>query len=112
MPETQRTSLINLVEVINRAQDARHTIANFSLSRSTLASLWRQTEDALSDIPVLATEITRLHDELTVVRIDRANLAAAARASIAAYHGDEPDPLSYLLDELLAQGFGTQRSGA
>jgi hypothetical protein len=112
VPETPSTSPINLVEVTNRAEDARHTVASFAFSMPTLASLWRQTEDALSDIPVLATQITRLHDELTVVRIDRANLAAAARASIAAYHSDEPDPLSYLLDELLAQGFGTQRSGA
>jgi hypothetical protein len=38
-------------------------------------------------------------------RLDRANLAAAALASIAAQHDGEPDPLSYLRDELRAQGY-------
>ena len=32
-------------------------------------------------------------------------------ATIAAYHDGEPDPLSYLRDELHAQGFGTGRGG-
>jgi len=65
-----------------------------------------------SDIPGLAIEISRLRDSLTACRIDRANLAAAGRATITAYRSGESDPLSYLYDELLAQGFGTQRSGA
>ena len=48
-------------------------------------------------------------ERLTAVRLDRANLAAAGRATIAAYHDGEPDPLSYLRDELHAQGFSTER---
>jgi hypothetical protein len=34
--------------------------------------------DALSDIPILTTEITGLRVRLTACRVDRANLAAAA----------------------------------
>ena len=36
-------------------------------------------------------------------RLDRANLLAAARATIAAHHDGEPDPLAYLRDELNVQ---------
>jgi hypothetical protein len=107
VPDTQRISPINLVEVTNRAEGARHTVASFSLSMPNLTSLWRLVDDTLSDIPILTAEVRRLHEELTVARIDRANLAAAARAAIATYRNGEPDPLSYLDDELLAQGFAT-----
>lgn len=107
MPDTPRISPINLVEVTNRAQDARHIIAGISLSMPALASPIRQVDDALSDIPIMAAEITSLHDEVTAARIDRANLAAAGRATIVAYRRGELDPLSYLDDELIAQGFAT-----
>jgi hypothetical protein len=43
------------------------------------------------------------------VRLDRANLAAAAFATIAAHQDGEPDPLSYLRDELGAQGHDPNR---
>jgi hypothetical protein len=112
VPDTPHTSLINLAEVTNRAKGARHIIGGFSLSTPALASLWRQADDALSDIPILTAELTRLHSELANARIDRANLAAAGRATIATYHSGEPDPLSYLHDELHAQGFGADRGDA
>ena len=108
MPDTPRTSPINLLEVSTRAEHARHIVSGFSLATPTLADLWRQVNDALSDTPALAAEIGRLRDWLTVCRIDRANLAAAGRVTIAAYHNGEPDPLAYLRDELRAQGFGTR----
>jgi hypothetical protein len=107
VPETPRTSTINLLEVSTRAEHARHIITGFSLAAPILTDLWRQVDDALSDIPALAAEISRLRAWLTACRIDRANLAAAGRATLAAYHNGEPDPLSYLRDELRAQGFGT-----
>ena len=66
----------------------------------TLAEIWRYLEDAFNDVPALAAEITRLAAELNNTRLDRANLLAAARATIAAHHDGEPDPLSYLRDEL------------
>jgi hypothetical protein len=108
MPDTPRTSPLNLLAVSTHAEHARHIIAGFSLAAPVLADLWRQVDDALSDVPALAAEISRLRDWLTACRIDRANLAAACRVTIAAYHNGEPDPLAYLRDELRAQGFGGQ----
>lgn len=112
MIDTPRTNPINLPEVTSRAVRAGRIIASLSLAMPASTGLWRQVDGALADIPILAAEISRLRDSLTACRIDRANLAAAGRATITAYRNSENDPLSYLHDELLAQGFGTQRSGA
>jgi hypothetical protein len=109
VPETPSTSTINLLEVSTRSEHAHHIVTGFSLAAPTLAELWRQVNNALSDIPILTTEITGLRDRLTACRVDRANLAAASRIAIAAYHNGESDPLAYLQDELIAQGFGTDR---
>ena len=108
MPDTSRTSPLNLLEVSTRAEHARHIITGFSLAAPILADLWRQVGDALSDIPALTAEISRLRAWLSACRLDRANLAAAGRVSIAAHHNGEPDPLADLRDELRAQGFGGQ----
>jgi hypothetical protein len=108
VPDTPRTSPVNLVEVSNRAWKARHIIAGFSLVTPSLTQLWRQVDDALSDILVLTAEIAHLHDRLIASRIDRANLAAAGRVTLTAYCNGEPDPLACLRDELHAQGFRTQ----
>jgi hypothetical protein len=110
--ETPNSSTINLLEVNTRAEHARHIVAGFSRGAPTLADLWGQVYDSLSDIPYLATEITNLRERLTLIRIERANLAAAGRISIVAFRNGESDPLSYLQDELHAQGFGAGREGA
>jgi hypothetical protein len=110
--ETPNSSTINLLEVNTRAEHARHIVAGFSRGAPTLADLWGQVYDSLSDIPYLATEITNLRERLTAIRIERANLAAASRITIVAFHNGEPDPLSYLKDELHAQGFRTDRRDA
>ena len=112
MPETNRTSTINLGEVNSRADSAQHTITGFARAMPGLGDLWQQISNSLSDIPLLTAEITRLHSDLALIRLHRANLAAAARAALAAWHDGEPDPLSYLRDELAAQGLGTQRRPA
>jgi hypothetical protein len=112
VPAPPRTDLPDLQEASDRNRHARHIVAGFSRATPALADLWQQIEDSLVDTPVLISEITRLHSELKAVRLDRANLAAAGRATLAAYHDGEPDPLSYLRDELDAQGFGTQRRPA
>jgi hypothetical protein len=112
MTDTPRTNPINLPEVTSRAVRAGRTITSLSLAMPVLADLWRQVDGALADIHLLADEISRLRDSLTACRIDRANLAAAGRATITAARSGESDPLSYLHDELRAQGFGSQRSGA
>lgn len=57
---------------------------------------------ALADIPVLLAEIGRLASLLTWARMEFANLLAAARATLAAHREGEPDPLSYLRDEVNA----------
>jgi hypothetical protein len=107
--ETPSTRTINLLEVSTRAEHARQIITGFSLCAPTLDDLWRQVNDALSDIPVLTAEVTGLRARLTACRIDRANLAAAGRIAMTAYHNDEPDPLAYLQDELVVQGFGADQ---
>ena len=75
-----------------------------STTAPTLAEIWQQLETALADTPALSAEITRLRTELADTRLDRANLLAAARAVITAHLDGEPDPLSYLRDELHARG--------
>ncbi len=112
MPDTPDASPINLLEVSTRAEHARHIITGFSLASPTLADLWRQVDEALSDIPILIAEISRLRDWLTAIRIERANLAAAGRITIAAHLNGESDPMACLQDELLAQGFGSSRGDA
>jgi hypothetical protein len=70
-----------------------------------LGQLWQPIEGSLSDVPVLISEVIRLRREISTGRLDRANLTAAARATLAAAgRGTEPDPLWYLRDELAAQG--------
>ena len=66
----------------------------------SLAALWT----AAADIPVLLAEVGRLHALLTLTRLRRADLAAAAQAVLAADHDGEHDPLWYLRDELTAGG--------
>ena len=109
MPETTNARTINLMEVSGRAEHARHIIAGFSRAEPALAELWAHVHDALSDIPALTTEIAGLRERLTAIRIERANLAAACRATIVADHNGDLDPLSYLRDELQAQGFAADR---
>lgn len=112
MPDTNPHINVNLEEIATRNQTAHHIVAGFSTAMPTLAEIWRLLEDALSDVPALSAEVTRLSAGVQHVRLDRANLLAAARATIAAYHDGEPDPLSYLRDELNAHGPGSQRRPA
>ena len=95
---------IDLEEITARNQTARHMIAGFSTAIPALAEIRQHLEAALADTPTLSAEITRLHAELADTRLDRANLLAAARAVITAHREGEPDPLSYLRDELAARG--------
>lgn len=56
--------------------------------------------DSAADVPLLLAELGRLWSQLLAVRLDYANLRAAAQAALSAAHDGEPDPLSYLADEL------------
>lgn len=109
MPNTHN---INLEEVTTRNEIARQVVAGFATTMPTLSEIWRLLNDALSDVPALSAEVTRLSAEVQHARLNRANLLAAARATIAAYHEGEPDPLSYLRDELESNGTGSQRRPA
>ena len=104
MHDPSSTHPISLVEVHARAENAYRVIIRFALTHPALADLWQQVNDSISDIPVLSAEITRLNGELADTRLSRANLAAASRATLIAWHGSEPDPMSYLRDELTTQG--------
>ena len=54
----------------------------------------------INDLAQLVAELTRLARELDRTRLDRANLLAAMRATLAAHADGDPDPLWYLRDEL------------
>jgi hypothetical protein len=111
VPNTSPDSSIDLQEVAHRNTTARQIVAGFSTATPTLAEIWRTLEAALADTPALSAEITRLRDERASIRLDRANLLAAARAVISAHLDGEPDPLSYLRDELQARGQLLQDEG-
>ena len=108
MPDALPHVNINLQEVTTRNEAARHIIAGFSAAIPVLADIWQSLDDALNDVPLLSAEILLLSAELQATRLNRANLLAAARATIAAHHDGETDPLFYLRDELRAQNFGIQ----
>ena len=84
----------NLDQIAVRNQAARRMIAGFSAEMPVLAEFWRNLDTALADNLILCTEVTRLSIELADTRMDRANLLAAIRATIAAHADGEPDPLS------------------
>jgi hypothetical protein len=103
------TTRIDLLEANARGRTAHNIITGFALAVPALTDLWHQVHDSLADIPALISEIARLDDALTSARLERANLAAAAKATIGAHGNADPDPLSYLRDELAAQGFSPGR---
>ncbi|MQY08061.1 hypothetical protein [Actinomadura macrotermitis] len=104
MPHVPHTSKIDIQEVRSKNLAAREIVAALSNTLPNLAELWLRLNAALSDVPALLNEIKGLRAELFKARRTRANLAAAARATLSAHHDGEPDPLYYLRDELRAQG--------
>jgi hypothetical protein len=108
VPNILPDSTIDLQEVANRNDAARHIVAGFSSAMPTLADIWRHLEAALDDMPVLSAEVTRLTAELRDTRLNHANLLAAARATLSASLEGEPDPLCHLRDELTATGHAVQ----
>ena len=109
MPNTVPHANINLLEVSARNDNARHIVAGCATALPTLTGMWRILHDALDDTPALAAEITRLSAELKRTRLDRANLRAAMRATLAAHADGEPDPMWYLRDALTAPETASRR---
>ena len=89
--------------ITTRNDIARDIIAGFASVTPTLAGVFRFIDSALADLPAVLAELGRIRAELEAVRLDRANLLAAMRATIGAQADGEPDPLYYLRDELGAR---------
>ncbi len=102
MPHTHPNPGIDLHQINARNDQARHIVAGCASAMPTLADMWRAIDQALSDAVTLSAQVARLSAELERTRLDRANLRAAMRATLAAYADGEPDPLWYLRDELTA----------
>ena len=97
-------NLSNRHEITTRNDVARDIIAGFAAVTPTLAGVFRLIDTALADLPAVLAELDRARAELEGVRLDRANLLAAIRATLAADAEGECDPLGYLRDELDADG--------
>jgi hypothetical protein len=102
VPDTPRTTRVDLQEVTTRNETARQIIAGFAAATPTMNEIWQHLDIALADTPILCTEVSRLLSELAVIHRDHADLLAAARATVAAEEDAETDPLFYLRDELSA----------
>jgi hypothetical protein len=87
-------------EITTRNDIARDIIAGFAAVTPALAGIWQLLDRALADLPAVLADQRRARAELEAVRLDRANLLAAIRATLAAAAEGEPDPLGYLRDEL------------
>jgi hypothetical protein len=94
---------IDLQDIETRNRNARHIVAGFSRALPTLTEVWCYLADALADTPHLIREVLRQRADLAGIRLDRANLLAAMRATLAAAGDGEADPLAYLRDELDAR---------
>jgi predicted DNA-binding ribbon-helix-helix protein len=101
----------DLEQIAARNQTARHMIAGFSAEMPVLTDFWRHLDTALAGNLTLSAELARLTAELTATRMDRANLLAAIRATLAAHADGEADPLYYLRDELSARQMPAQHRG-
>jgi hypothetical protein len=93
----------NSQQITTRNDIARDIIAGFASVTPTLAGVFRFVDSALADLPAVLAELRRVRTELEAVRLERANLLAAMRATIGAQADGEPDPLYYLRDELDAR---------
>ena len=87
-------------EVTTRNDIARDIIGGFAAVTPNLAGVWRYVDRALADIPATLADLGRARAELEAVRLDRANLLAAIRATLGAHDDGEDDPLDYLRTEL------------
>lgn len=91
-------------EITTRNDIARDIIAGFAAVTPMLTGAWQLIDTALADLPAVLAELGQARAELEAVRLDRANLLAAVRATVAADAEGDPDPLGYLRDELDSTG--------
>lgn len=76
----------------------------------TVDGLHNALLDSATDVPLLLAELARLWTQLLTVRLQYANLHAAARAALSAERDGESDPLAYLTDELSGEWPSTRDS--
>jgi hypothetical protein len=98
-----------LQRITARNDAARDIIAGFASVTPALRGVFQFVDSALADVPGVLAELRRVRAELEAARLDRANLLAAMRATIAAHADGERDPLYYLRDELDARQERSQR---
>jgi len=103
---------VDLDDVAVRAHNAGHVLTGICLAMPALDGLCRHVRDSFADGPPMAAEIGCLRRDLARTRLCRANLAAAGRATVTAERQGEADRLSYLRDELAAQGYAGPRGAA
>ena len=92
MTDPAPRSSLDLQDIETRNRNARHIIAGFSRALPTLTEAWHYLAGALADTPRLIGEIFRQRADLAAVRLDRANLLAAIRATLAADRDGEHRP--------------------
>ncbi len=102
---------ISLHGIYARNDHARRIIAGCMSAMPAASELWSQVDRALADVPAMGAVISRLAAGLADTRMDRANLLAAMRATIAAHADGEPDPLYYVRDELDARQVPAENHG-
>ena len=102
MTNTNPKPDIDLQQISTRNTHARHVVVGCASALPALAAMWQELDDALADTVALCALVTRLSAERDQARLDRANLRAAMRATLAAHADGEADPLWYLRDELNA----------
>ncbi len=106
-----RNNPLDLYDIETRNDNARRIITGFSSAMPTLAEAWDYLGAVLADTSCLIAEIERQRADIAVIRLDRANLLAAMRATLAADRDGEPNPLAYLLDELHGRPANPGRRG-
>ena len=88
-------------QISTRNDHARHIVAGCASALPALADMWRASTTRSATRSLLVARRSRgFPPSLSATRLDRANLRAAMRATLAAHADGEPDPMWYLRDEL------------
>ena len=100
MPNAIPHTNINLQEVSARNDNARHIVAGFASAMPALATSGDTSKTRSTTRSRSRRRSPAFPPNCSVTRLDRANLLAAMRATLAAHADGEPDPMWYLRDAL------------
>jgi hypothetical protein len=101
MPDAHPIAPLDLQQISTRNTHARHIVAGCASALPALADVWQELADALSDMAILAAQVTRLAAELERTRLDRANLRAAMRAALSTSSLGNSQETSDLIEEFV-----------